>query len=66
MIRKEDGCESIEFFLEAANEEKIHLWEIWRDRAAWDAHMTNENSSQWRTIAADLVANEEITILTRP
>ena len=65
-IRLEDGCESIEVFEEEGNSSQVHLWEVWSNRSAWDAHMTNENSKAWQATAVGLVSGEKITVLTRP
>jgi quinol monooxygenase YgiN len=39
------------------------VWEVWRDRPAWDAHMVIEHSKVWQKDAPEFVASEEILIL---
>jgi len=36
---------------------------IWTDRPSWDAHMVNENSKKWQSVASDLVFGETITVM---
>ncbi len=62
-IRNEDGCEKLEIFRDKQAVDDICVWEIWRDRAAWDAHMVNDASQAWRPAAAPYVERESITIL---
>jgi quinol monooxygenase YgiN len=45
------------------DENLIHVWEIWGNRSAWDAHMANEASKAWQAIASSYVLGEEITIM---
>lgn len=63
IIRTEAGCESIEIFAEDENKKEVHLWEVWSNRAAWDAHMSNANSVAWQSVARDLVNGERIKVL---
>jgi quinol monooxygenase YgiN len=44
-------------------ENRVNVWEIWSDRPSWDAHMVNENSKKWQTVAKDLVFGESITVM---
>lgn len=63
IIRTEEGCEAIDIFAEGDNENQVHLWEVWNNRAAWDAHMSNANSAAWKEVAHDLVNGETIKVL---
>lgn len=63
IIRKEDGCEAIDVYLEDTQQDVVHLWEVWRDRESWDAHMSNESSKQWQKSVSALVRNESIKVL---
>jgi quinol monooxygenase YgiN len=45
------------------HENTICVWEVWRDRPAWDAHMVIEHSKVWQKDAPEYVASEEISIL---
>ena len=63
VVRLEKGCESIELYQNSVSENLVHVWEIWSDRALWDAHMANEASKAWREIAADHVTGEKITVM---
>ena len=63
VIRTETGCESIDIYRDTQKENVVNVWEIWSDRSSWDAHMINENSKAWHSIAKDLVFGETITVM---
>jgi (4S)-4-hydroxy-5-phosphonooxypentane-2,3-dione isomerase len=62
-IRNESGCEYIEIFQNDEQAEVVHVYETWSDRAAWDAHLSNETSKSWQSIAGNFVFSETISIL---
>ena len=63
VIRTEQGCEHLSIFVDLNDPNKLCVWEIWTTRADWDAHMANENSQQWRPVAADYVNGETIKVM---
>jgi len=63
LMRKEDGCEMLNLFQDTQQENTVCVWEIWRDRPAWDAHMVIEHSKIWQKDAPEYVQSEQITIL---
>lgn len=63
VIRTEQGCEFIELYRDTNTENRVNVWEIWSDRPSWDAHMVNENSKKWQSVAKDLVFGESITVM---
>ena len=63
VIRGEQGCEFIEIYRDTQKSDVVNVWEIWSSRADWDAHMVNENSQAWRSLAAELVVGETITVM---
>jgi quinol monooxygenase YgiN len=63
LIRVEAGCEYIEAFDNEEQPDLIHIWEIWCDRPAWDAHMANARSTEWRKVASEFVIEERVSIL---
>jgi autoinducer 2-degrading protein len=63
VIRTEAGCEFLEIYRDTQKENVVNVWEIWSDRPSWDAHMVNENSRKWQSIAKDLVFGETITVM---
>jgi (4S)-4-hydroxy-5-phosphonooxypentane-2,3-dione isomerase len=65
IITTELGCEYIEIFQNPEQADVVHVHETWTDRAAWDAHMANENSASWEKVAAEYVFGETIAILNR-
>ncbi len=63
VIRTEAGCELLEIYRDTQKENVVNVWEIWSDRPSWDAHMVNENSKKWQSIASSLVFDETITVM---
>ncbi len=63
VIRTEAGCEFLEIYRDTQKENVVNVWEIWSDRPSWDAHMVNENSKKWQSIASSLVFGETITVM---
>jgi len=62
-IRTEDGCETLELFVDTKVANRVCVWEIWRDRASWDVHMVNDASKAWQKTAAEFVNGEKITVM---
>ena len=62
-VRREDGCERLDILFNTENEDKVCVYEIWSNRAAWDAHMGNSASSAWRPVAEEYVVGENITVM---
>jgi quinol monooxygenase YgiN len=63
VIRTEAGCELLEIYRDTQKENVVNVWEVWSDRPSWDAHMVNENSKKWQSIASKLVFGETITVM---
>jgi quinol monooxygenase YgiN len=63
VIRTEAGCEFLEIYRDTQKENVVNVWEVWSDRPSWDAHMVNENSKKWQSIASNLVFGETITVM---
>ena len=64
-IAAETGCEYIEIFQNPDQADVVHVYETWNNRAAWDAHMTNENSVTWKKISSEYVFGETIAVLNK-
>ena len=62
-IRTEEGCEALEIFNDTKSEELVCVWEVWTNRALWDAHMVNEASKAWQQVAPAYVNGEKITVM---
>jgi autoinducer 2-degrading protein len=62
-IRTEAGCEALEIFTDSQSPNQVCVWEVWTNRALWDAHMVNAASAAWQKIAADYVNGEKITVM---
>ena len=62
-IRTEEGCETLEIFPDSQDSNQVCVWEVWTNRALWDAHMVNDASAAWQKIASEYVNGERITVL---
>lgn len=62
-IRTEEGCETLEIFNNAQNIDQVCVWEVWTNRALWDAHMINDASAAWQKVATEFVNGEKITVM---
>jgi quinol monooxygenase YgiN len=62
-IRTEVGCETLEIFIDSQSPNQVCVWEVWTNRALWDAHMVNAASAAWQKVAADYVVGEKITVM---
>lgn len=62
-IRTEDGCETLELFIDTKTANRVCVWEVWRDRASWDVHMVNDASKTWQKTASEFVNGEKITVM---
>jgi len=61
-IRTEDGCETLEIFTDLQSPNQVCVWEVWTNRALWDAHMVNAASAAWQKVASEFVNGEKITV----
>ena len=62
-VRAEEGCLKLDVLTDTASEDKVLVWEIWANRALWDAHMGNESSQAWGSVASEFVFGEKITVM---
>ena len=46
--RAEDGCAAYSYAEDVAEPELIHVFEVWRDQAALDAHVKTPHMAAWR------------------
>jgi len=46
--RAEDGCEAYGYAEDVAEPGLIHVFELWRDQAALDAHFKTAHMAAWR------------------
>ena len=46
--RAEDGCEAYGYAEDVAEPGLIHVFEVWRDQAAIDAHFATPHMAEWR------------------
>ncbi len=50
----EPGCHAYQFSLDPYDESIVHLFELWADQAALDAHGASEHMAVWKAAATDL------------
>lgn len=54
--RSDDGCESYGFYADVRRPDVLLSVEVWRDRAALDAHLDHPHTHEFLTAVPDLVA----------
>ena len=61
--RAEDGCEAYGYAEDVTEAGLIHVFEIWRDEAALEAHFRSPHMSAWRAAWPELgVADRALTL----
>ena len=48
--RAEDGCEAYSYAVDVADPGLIRVFEVWRDRAALEAHFATAHMAAWRAV----------------
>ena len=56
--RRDDGCVSYRFAADIADPDVIVGIEVWRDRAALDAHMEHDHTAAFLAVVPDLIDGE--------
>ncbi|MET1059125.1 MAG: putative quinol monooxygenase [Nocardioides sp.] len=56
--QSDEGCESYGFYADVTRPEVLLSVEVWRDRAALDAHMAHAHTQQFLATVPDLVAGD--------
>ncbi len=52
--RAEAGCQAYVFSPDIDDPELVHLYELWDDQAALDAHFASDHMAAWREVSAGL------------
>ncbi len=52
--KAEPGCRAYNFSPDVDDPGLVHLYELWEDQAALDAHFASEHMAAWRQASADL------------
>jgi quinol monooxygenase YgiN len=52
--RAEPGCRAYVFSPDVDDPALVHLYELWDDQAALDAHFASDHMADWQKAAADL------------
>jgi quinol monooxygenase YgiN len=56
--REEAGCRDFSFAYDAVEPEKLRVFEVFDDRAAFEAHRNSPHMAEWRSVRARLGVNE--------
>jgi len=64
-VRDEPGCLRFDVSSVEGDENRFFLYELYTDAAAFEAHKASPHFAQWRTVAAEVVANQVNTPGTR-
>lgn len=62
--RDEPGCRRFDVLAVPNEAERIVLYEIYDDRAAFDAHLKTQHFAQFNEASASLVAMKQVTEMT--
>jgi autoinducer 2-degrading protein len=57
-VRDEPGCLRFDVCAVEGDENRFLLYELYADAAAFDAHKASPHFARWRTVAAQVVANQ--------
>ncbi len=63
--RSDDGCQLYGFYADVTRPDVVLSVEVWRDRAALDAHMTHAHTAGVPRVVPDLVAGDPGDALLR-
>jgi len=61
-VRDEAGCRQFDVVVPEGQADRIVLYEIYDDRAAFDAHMKTPHFASFDAASRDLVASKEVTL----
>lgn len=57
---KEPGCRVFEIWTDNGRSDRVFLWEVYDDRAAFDAHLATPHFKTFDNAVASLVADKQI------
>lgn len=63
-LRDEPGCRVFDVALPEAEANSVFLWEIYDDRAAFDAHLAGPHFRAFDAASAPMVAEKTVRFLT--
>jgi autoinducer 2-degrading protein len=64
-LKEEEGCERFDVLRAEGEEDRILLYEIYRDRAAFDAHATSAHFKAFDEATRSMVRRKSVTVLNR-
>lgn len=60
-VRDEEGCSRFDVLEVSDDDDRILLYEVYRDRAAFDAHLETPHYAVFNAQSADLVAGKSVS-----
>lgn len=57
-VRDEPGCFRFDVLKDQTNEHRFYLYEVYRDEAAFKAHMQTPHFQQWREATQDMFESD--------
>ncbi len=64
-VEREAGCQQFDVCQDEAHPESIFLYEIYDDRAAFDAHLASEHFKAFDIAVRDMVADKRVRFYRR-
>jgi quinol monooxygenase YgiN len=61
-VRDEPGCRRFDVLANRTEADRILLYEVYADRAAFDAHVRSDHYARFDAASADLVARKTVTV----
>ena len=59
-LEKESGCRQFDVCFDPKDDKKVFLYEVYDDKAAWDAHLASDHFKSFFATEADWLASKEI------
>ena len=59
-LAQESGCLQFDVLTDAAKPDAVFLYELYTDRAAFDAHLASAHFRSFDAAVADMIANKDI------
>jgi quinol monooxygenase YgiN len=64
-VAHEPGCRQFEVHVPVDGAPTVVLYEVYDDRAAFEAHLTTPHFERWRDAAQDWITDRRVQFLTR-
>lgn len=61
-LEREPGCLQFDVCIDTADPNRVLLYEVYEDQAAFDAHGKTPHFATWKTVADECVEHLELTV----